>query len=117
MEGSASQSGRRRPAVVPRTRRSSRAQVMTVTGESTLAGESRAGGQGVHPIARLVHVAVQTEDPGRLLDAAADELGRPLGLVGDAGEPLGHAPAGAAGRKALTVARSAATTHLLPGRR
>lgn len=90
---------------------------MTVTGESTLASESRAGARGVHPIARLVHVAVRTEDPWRLLDAAAAELGRPLGLVGDAGEPLGHAPAGARGRKALTVARSAATTHLLPGRR
>jgi hypothetical protein len=90
----------------------------TPVGERTVAiGPQTAAADGsVDPVARLVRVAVQTEDTARLLTAAEEELQRPLGLVGNAGEALAHAPDGEAGRRALAVARSAATTRLLQGR-
>lgn len=52
------------------------------------------------------------DDLGALLEAAASELGRPLGLAGRAGEPLGHAPDDENGRRALAVAEAAARVGL-----
>jgi hypothetical protein len=60
------------------------------------------------PVARLVRLAVDDDDPAGLLRAAAAELGRPLGLAEPAGEPIAHAPDDAGGRRALSVARAAA---------
>ncbi len=62
------------------------------------------------PLASLVHLAVESEEPGRLLAAAVIELGRAVALVGTSGEALGHAPDDENGRGALTVATTAATT-------
>jgi sugar diacid utilization regulator len=61
-------------------------------------------------LASLVHLAVESEEPGRLLAAAVIELGRALGLVGTSGEALAHAPDDENGCRALTVATTAATT-------
>jgi hypothetical protein len=70
--------------------------------------------RSVDPLAELVRLAVEDDDPRRLVEAAADELGRPLGLVGLAAEPLAHAPDDSGGRRALAlagaVARRAATS-------
>src|SRR4051794_6202510 len=74
------------------------------------------GGQGevlqlarsVDRLAAFVRLAVDEDDSSRLVEAAAAELGRPLGLVGVAGEPLAHAPDDPGGRQALAVARAAA---------
>lgn len=65
------------------------------------------------PVTSLVRVALD-DDIAELLDAAAVELGRPLGLVNRAGEPLGHAPDDATGRRALAVAEAAARAGLVP---
>src|SRR5205085_1358462 len=53
-------------------------------------------------------VAVEEDDSSGLVQAAAAELERPLGLVGVAGEPLAHAPDSSSGRRALAVARAVA---------
>ena len=69
----------------------------------------------VHPTAdleALVRVALD-DDLGALLTTAASELGRPLGLAGRAGEPLGHAPDDERGRRALAVAEAAARVGLV----
>src|SRR4051812_32898623 len=60
----------------------------------------------VDRLAAIVRLAVEEDDSSRLVQAAAAELGRPLGLVGTAGEPLAHAPDSSSGRRALTVARA-----------
>jgi hypothetical protein len=60
-----------------------------------------------------VRVAVESDAPEQLVSAAQHALGRPLGLVGPAGDTLGRAPAGEAGDRALAVARAAATSRLV----
>lgn len=62
----------------------------------------------------LVHVAVESEDPGRFVAAAARALGGPVGLVGSAGEILGHAPDDADGRRALAIAVATGTSATAP---
>ncbi len=66
------------------------------------------------PLAWLVGLAVDSDDPARLIAAAGGELRRPLGLVTATGEPLGHAPEDAHGRRALTVAAAAARAPAVP---
>jgi sugar diacid utilization regulator len=65
------------------------------------------------PVASLVRVAVESDAPEQLVSAAQHALGKPLGLVGPAGEALGRAPAGEAGDRALAIARAAATNRLV----
>src|SRR3954452_7034455 len=48
--------------------------------------------RSVDRLGALVRLAVEDDDASRLVEAAARELGRPLGLAGLAGEPLAHAP-------------------------
>src|SRR3954447_26789530 len=62
----------------------------------------------VDRLAAIVRLAVEEDDSSTLMQAAAAELGRPLGLVGTAGEPLAHAPDSSSGRRALAVARAVA---------
>src|SRR3954470_20976781 len=62
----------------------------------------------VDRLAAIVRLAVEEDDSSGLVEAAAAELGRPLGLVGTAGEPLAHAPDSSSGRRALAVARAVA---------
>src|SRR4051812_10344223 len=72
----------------------------------------------VDRLAALVRLGVEDDDASRLVEAAARELGRPLGLAGLAGEPLAHAPDDSGGRRALAVARAVArgaTLSLAPG--
>jgi hypothetical protein len=64
--------------------------------------------RSVDRLAALVRLAVEDDDASRLVEAAAAELGRPLGLAGPAGEPLAHAPDDPGGRRALAVARAVA---------
>src|SRR4051794_41246916 len=74
--------------------------------------------RSVDRLAALVRLAVEDDDASRLVEAAARELGRPLGLAGLAGEPLAHAPDDSGGRRALAVARAVArraTLSLAPG--
>jgi hypothetical protein len=65
------------------------------------------------PLTSLVRLAVEDDDSERLLAAAADQLGGPLGLAGPTGAPLAHAPDDDGGQRALAVARTAATS--MPG--
>jgi sugar diacid utilization regulator len=65
------------------------------------------------PVTSLVRVAVESDAPERLVAAAQHALGKPLGLVGPAGEALGRAPAGEAGERALGIAHAAATRRLV----
>src|SRR4051794_28552000 len=74
--------------------------------------------RSVDRLAALVRLAVEDDDASRLVEAAATELGRPLGLAGLAGEPLAHAPDDSGGRRALAVASAVArraTLSLPPG--
>src|SRR3954470_317965 len=74
--------------------------------------------RSVDRLGALVRLAVEDDDASRLVEAAARELGRPLGLAGLAGEPLAHAPDDSGGRRALAVARAVArraTLSLPPG--
>src|SRR4051812_9144632 len=74
--------------------------------------------RSVDRLGALVRLAVEDDDASRLVEAAARELGRPLGLAGLAGEPLAHAPDDSGGRRALAVARAVArraTLSLAPG--
>jgi sugar diacid utilization regulator len=65
------------------------------------------------PLIALVHMALASDDPGRLVAAAEPELRRPLGLVDATGQVLGHAPDSDAGRQALAIARAAAISRLV----
>lgn len=65
------------------------------------------------PLTSLVRVAVHSDDPARLIAAASVEAAVPVALVDARGEPLGHAPDGAAGRRALAIARAAALNRLV----
>jgi hypothetical protein len=65
------------------------------------------------PLIALVHVALASDDPGRLVAAAEPELRRPLGLLDATGQVLGHAPDTDAGMQALAIARAAATSRLV----
>src|SRR3954451_11864612 len=64
--------------------------------------------RSVDRLAAIVRLAVEEDDSSGLVQAAAAELGRPLGLVGIAGEPMAHAPDSSSGRRALAVARAIA---------
>src|SRR3954447_9602494 len=64
--------------------------------------------RSVDRLAAIVRLAIEEDDSSGLVEAAAAELGRPLGLVGIAGEPLAHAPDSSSGRRALAVARAVA---------
>jgi sugar diacid utilization regulator len=75
--------------------------------------ETRVDGPLADPVASLVRMAVESDAPERLVAAAQRALGKPLGLVGPAGEPLGRAPATEAGDRALAIARAAATNRLV----
>lgn len=61
----------------------------------------------------LIGVAVHSDDSARLVAAASLLARQPLALVGEHGEPLGHAPDGAEGRRALAVARAAVHNRLV----
>jgi DNA-binding PucR family transcriptional regulator len=65
------------------------------------------------PLISLVHAAVGSDDPAQLIAVAQPELGQPLGLVGAGGHVLGHAPDTDGGRRALAIARAAATSRLV----
>jgi sugar diacid utilization regulator len=65
------------------------------------------------PLTALVGVAVHSDDSARLVADASLLARRPLALVGQHGEPLGHAPDGAEGRRALAIARAAAHNRLV----
>lgn len=65
------------------------------------------------PLTSLVGVAVHSDDSARLVADASLRSRRPVALVGQHGEPLGHAPEGAEGRRALAVARAAAHSRLV----
>src|SRR3954447_9597213 len=71
-------------------------------------GEAPRPERSVDRLAAIVRLAVEEDDSSGLVEAAAAELGRPLGLVGMAGEPLAHAPDSSCGREALAVARAVA---------
>jgi sugar diacid utilization regulator len=61
----------------------------------------------------LVRVAVHSDDSARLIAAAGVHARLPLALVGSHGEPLGYAPAGSEGRRALAIAQAAARNRLV----
>jgi sugar diacid utilization regulator len=63
-------------------------------------------------VATLVAAALG-DDTVRLVDTAAAELHRPVGLVNAAGFALGGAPDGEPGRRALAVAEAAARSRLV----
>jgi sugar diacid utilization regulator len=65
------------------------------------------------PLASLIGVAVHSDDSARLVATASLLARQPLALVGQHGEPLGHAPDGTEGRRALAVARAAAHNRLV----
>lgn len=65
------------------------------------------------PLTSLIGVAVHSDDTARLLAAASLLARQPLALVDQHGEPLGHAPDGAEGRRALAVARAAVHNRLV----
>src|SRR4051794_26383046 len=71
-------------------------------------GEAPSPARSVDRLAAIVRLSVEEDDSSGLVEAAAAELGRPLGLVGMAGEPLAHAPDSSCGREALAVARAVA---------
>lgn len=61
----------------------------------------------------LIRVAVHSDDSARLIAAAGVWSGLPLALVGSHGDPLGYAPAGSDGRRALAIAQAAARNRLV----
>jgi sugar diacid utilization regulator len=65
------------------------------------------------PLTALIGVALHSDDSARLVADASLLARRPLALVGQHGEPLGHAPDGAEGRRALAIARAAAHNRLV----
>jgi hypothetical protein len=72
------------------------------------AAEQYASDRWLAAAARLVGIASESDDPGMLLEAAADELQRPFGLAGPGAEPLACAPADSTGAHAARVACAAA---------
>src|SRR5918996_1489956 len=62
----------------------------------------------------LVDLAVASEDSRRLVAAAGQVLGHPLGLVNAGGEPLAFTPEDEAGQRALAVATAAARSRPAP---
>jgi hypothetical protein len=74
------------------------------------------GPEPLDPVAALVRLAVDDDDAKGLIANAAAELGRPLGLVTDAGEALGHGPDDAAGQRALAFAAASVgrTSAIVP---
>jgi PucR-like helix-turn-helix protein len=64
------------------------------------------------PVTALLDAALG-DDTGRLVEAAEEELHRPLGLVSSSGATLGCAPPGRPGRQALAVAAAAARSGLV----
>lgn len=65
----------------------------------------------------LLDLTVETDDPGRVIDAAAAICRHQLALVDASGAELACAPgAGAARERALAVGRSAARTRVVPPR-
>ena len=85
---------------------------MTVTHHRAQRAPTHANGDAwsgaVSPVARLVRLAVESEDPAPLLAAAGRELGGPVGLAASGGEALGHAPGDIGGRRAAAVAAATA---------
>lgn len=71
------------------------------------------GPDSLDPLTSLLGVAVHSNDSARLVAAASLFARQPLALVGQYGEPLGHAPDGPEGRRALAVARAAAHNRLV----
>jgi len=69
--------------------------------------------ESLDPLTALVGVAVHSDDSARLVADASLLARRPLALVGQHGEALGHAPDGAEGRRALAIARAAAHNRLV----
>jgi hypothetical protein len=63
--------------------------------------------EALGPLPGLVRAAMESEDPRRLISAAAGAFDRPLALVSATGHPLGHAPDDERGRQALAVAAAA----------
>lgn len=71
------------------------------------------GSDSLDPLTSLVGVAVHSDDSARLVATASLLARQPLALVGQHGEPLGHAPDGPEGRRALAVARAAVNNRLV----
>lgn len=71
------------------------------------------GPDSLDPLTSLIGVAVHSDDSARLVSTASLLARQPLALVGQHGEPLGHAPEGAEGRRALAVASAAAHNRLV----
>lgn len=69
---------------------------------------SGAGFGSFSPLASLVRVAMEEDDPARLVEAAAVEVGLPLAVAALNGQAIAHAPDDALGREALEIARAAA---------
>src|SRR5689334_3121882 len=67
----------------------------------------------VAQLTSLVRVAVHSDDPGQLIATGGLLARLPLALVGPHGEPLGYAPEGSEGRRALAIARAAACNGLV----
>jgi purine catabolism regulator len=64
-------------------------------------------------VTSLVDAALRGDDPERLVELASRELQAPLGLVSRTGHPLGRAPRGDVGQRALAVAEAAARSRLV----
>jgi sugar diacid utilization regulator len=62
---------------------------------------------------QLLDLTVASDDAARLIEAAGDALGHPLGLVDAGGAALGCTPRGGEGQRALAVARSAARASVV----
>lgn len=80
---------------------------------TTAQHETRAAAPLPESVTSLVRIAVESDAPEQLIAAAQRALGKPLGLVGPAGEPLGWAPDTDAGDRAIAIASAAATKHLV----
>jgi PucR C-terminal helix-turn-helix domain len=85
-----------------------------VTRQLTAARDGTSVAQALpEPVTSLVRVAVESDAPEQLIAAAQQALGKPIGLVGPAGETLGQAPDSEAGTRAVAIARAAATSRLV----
>src|SRR3954471_3567764 len=74
------------------------------------------GPEPLDPVAALVRLAVDDDDAEGLIANAAADRGRPLGLVTDAGDALGHGPDDGAGQRALAFAAASVgrTSAIIP---
>src|SRR4051794_25234185 len=90
------------------------AKLQSESGERAYLG----GAAAVGALARLVRVAVESDDAAELVAAAQCALGRAVALAGADGEAMAHAPDDAVGRRALAVAAAAWRTRAAapPGR-